>query len=91
LPQPQLQQQKLRVCEVCAAYLCLYDNDRSIGTARTNTGLGVDITLKTMPSGLNLESYCQKIGQDIVAASKSQKTQQVYVLFNWSLGNPTMP
>ena len=28
LPQPQLQQQKLRVCEVCAAYLCLYDNDR---------------------------------------------------------------
>ena len=30
LPQPQLQQQKLRVCEVCAAYLCLYDNDRRL-------------------------------------------------------------
>ncbi|XP_063681060.1 putative RNA-binding protein Luc7-like 1 isoform X6 [Bolinopsis microptera] len=30
LPQPQLQQQKLRVCEICAAYLCLYDNDRRL-------------------------------------------------------------
>ena len=28
LPSSSLQQQKLRVCEVCAAYLSLYDNDR---------------------------------------------------------------
>ncbi|KAK3728411.1 hypothetical protein QZH41_020430 [Actinostola sp. cb2023] len=28
LPTTSIQQQKLRVCEVCAAYLSLYDNDR---------------------------------------------------------------
>ena len=28
LPSSSVQQQKLRVCEVCAAYLSLYDNDR---------------------------------------------------------------
>ncbi|XP_046856709.1 putative RNA-binding protein Luc7-like 2 isoform X2 [Xenia sp. Carnegie-2017] len=30
LPSSSLQQQKLRVCEVCAAYLSLYDNDRRL-------------------------------------------------------------
>ncbi|XP_031549224.1 putative RNA-binding protein Luc7-like 2 isoform X2 [Actinia tenebrosa] len=30
LPPTSIQQQKLRVCEVCAAYLSLYDNDRRL-------------------------------------------------------------
>lgn len=30
LPTASMQQQKLRVCEVCAAYLSLYDNDRRL-------------------------------------------------------------
>lgn len=30
VPSSSLQQQKLRVCEVCAAYLSLYDNDRRL-------------------------------------------------------------
>jgi len=77
LPQPQLQQQKLRVCEVCAAYLCLYDNDRSIGSKRVNVGLGVDTTLVRCPPGKSLEEYCNAVGKAVVDASKSQKTSTV--------------
>ncbi|KAL5253917.1 hypothetical protein ACHWQZ_G013620 [Mnemiopsis leidyi] len=77
LPQPQLQQQKLRVCEVCAAYLCLYDNDRSIGGPRVNVGLGVDTSLAKCAPGTTLDDHCNAVGKAVVAASKSQKTAQV--------------
>ena len=30
MPASSFQQQKLRVCEVCSAYLCLHDNDRRL-------------------------------------------------------------
>ncbi|XP_063681055.1 putative RNA-binding protein Luc7-like 1 isoform X3 [Bolinopsis microptera] len=77
LPQPQLQQQKLRVCEICAAYLCLYDNDRSIGGPRVNVGLGVDTSLSKCAPGITLDDHCNAVGKAVVAASKSQKTAQV--------------
>ncbi|XP_048576295.1 putative RNA-binding protein Luc7-like 2 isoform X1 [Nematostella vectensis] len=48
LPTSSIQQQKLRVCEVCAAYLSLYDNDRRFVICCVNSTLTVLILDKIL-------------------------------------------
>ena len=70
-PARQCNHVSVRVCDSPPLQHPLYRC--SIGMPRTNTGLGADVSRD------NLEEHCDAVAKGVVAASKSQKTAQVYV------------
>ena len=51
-----------------------------------NVGLGVDTSLSKCAPGITLDDHCNAVGKAVVAASKSQKTAQVYENIMFFLG-----